>query len=38
MTKYEPRKEGFVKPQSGNIELFNYENNQFVLIVPRGVV
>jgi glutathione S-transferase len=39
MTKYEPRKEGFVKPQvpSGNIELFNYENNQFARLCREAL-
>ena len=37
MTKYEPRKEGFVKPQPGNIELFNYENNQFARLCREAL-
>ena len=36
MTKYEPRKKGFVKPQSGN-ELFNYENNQFARLCREAL-
>jgi len=37
MTKYEPRKEGFVKPQPENIELFNYENNQFARLCREAL-